>query len=207
MPCDCCADGGTTPESTLDDATDRTAPLAARTPLPAHVADALATALDHDDVDTLDDWVAALPAVFPEWPPAVPDLCHDPDGRHRATTPDDAFRLVCVLDALLLPHLLDAPVTVESSAPAGDDVTLELGPDGDADAPAGAVVSFGAVPAAPDGDPTAEHAVATVCPAIHAFSSLAAYEAWDAETEAATTPLSVERATALAARMVAAGDD
>lgn len=196
MDCDCCApaDGGVdTTAASLD------------TELPDSVGDALGTALDRDAPDTLADWVDVLAAVFPEWPPAVADLCHDPDGPHRASTPGDDFRFVCVLDAMLLPGLLGDPVTIESAPPVGDDVTLHLDTAGNVDAPDGAVVSVGAVSdSPPEGEATPEHAYGALCPAIHAFPSLSAYEAWDEQADAETTPLSVERATTLAARMVAA---
>jgi hypothetical protein len=196
MDCDCCspADGGTDAAAASLD-----------TELPEHVSDALGTALGQHSADTLDDWVASLAEAFPAWPPAVDDLCHDPDGPHRASTPGGDFRFVCVLDAMLLPGLLGDPVTIESTPPVGDDVTIHLDPDGSVDAPDGAVVSVGAVSETPPaGDPTPEHAYGALCPAIHAFPSLSAYETWAATTDAETAPLSVDRAAALAARMVAA---
>jgi hypothetical protein len=204
MNCDCCAstDGGTAhAESTAESTTESTP----ATRLPDHVADAFATAYDRPRLDTLDEWVALLPELYPAWPPGVEELCHAEDGLHRASTPDDDHRFVCVLDALFLPHLTGDPVTVHSTPPVGADVTLDVAADGTVDAPNGAVVSFGAVPKPPTGDVTAEHTYAAVCPAIHVFSSLADYERWNAGSSAETTPLSLERATALVARMADAG--
>lgn len=205
MDCDCCTstDGGTadaepTSESTSESTTE--------TRLPDHVVDAFATAYDRPPVDTLDEWVALLPELYPEWPPGVDELCHAEDGLHRASTPNDDHRFVCVLDAMFVPYLTDDPVAIHSTPPEGEGVTLDVAADGTVDAPAGAVVSFGAVPTPPDGAVTAEHTYATICPAIHVFPSLADYERWDAGADAETTPLSVERATALVARMATAGD-
>ena len=205
MNCDCCAatDGGTASEDSTTESTTESAP---ETRLPDHVVDAFATAYDRPPVDTLDEWVALLPELFPQWPPDVRELCHAEDGIHSASTPEDDYRFVCVLDAMILPHLTGDPVTIRSTPPAGEDVTMDVAADGTTDAPDGAVVSFGAVPEAPDGDLTPEHTYAAICPAIHAFPSLADYERWDGRTEAETTPLSVERATALAVQMASAGD-
>ena len=218
MDCDCCTttDGGTAPEestsaSTAESVSESTSESTSETGrsgvyLPDHVVDAFATAYGTPAVDTLDEWVALLPELYPEWPPGVEELCHAEDGLHRANTPDGDYRFVCVLDAMLLPHLTDDPVTIHSTPPEGEDVTMNVAADGTVDAPAGTVVSFGAVPTPPDGDVTAEHTYAAICPAIHAFPSLVDYERWDAGTDAETTPLSVERATELAVQMAAAGD-
>ncbi|WP_232686943.1 organomercurial lyase [Halobacterium zhouii] len=204
MDCDCCAatDGGTAREESTADATSKSAPeSAAGTRLPDNVVDAFATAYDRPPADTLDEWVAMLPDLFPDWPPAAEQLCHTEDGPHRASTPDDEHRFVCVLDPMLLPYLTGDPVTIHSTPPEGEDVTLDVAADGAVEAPPGAVVSFGAIPEAPDGDVTPEHTYAAICPAIHVFPSLADYERWDAGANAETTPLSVERATALVAQM------
>lgn len=171
--------------------------------LPNAVAAAFQTSLDADTApDTLDAWVGMLGDLYEDWPPAVADLCHDADGRHRAATGTQSFRFTCVLDAMLLPFLQGEPTTVTSSVPGTDtDVTFRV-TDSEVTGSPETVISFGAANRPPAGSVTAAHAYGVICPFIHAFPDADAYEDWAAGVDAATMALSLPVALGLAKAIV-----
>ena len=170
--------------------------------LPADVASAFQTSLDADTAPrTLAEWVGLLADLYDDWPPAVADLCHDADGKHRAESGEQSFRFTCVLDAMLLPFLRDEETTVTSHVPDGDAVTFRVTRT-EVVGPPDAVVSFGAAERPPQGEVTAAHAYGVICPFIHTFPDEDAYADWAADVDGATMPLSLPDALGLAKAMV-----
>lgn len=173
--------------------------------LPADVSSAFQNSLDADRTPrTLSEWAGLLHDVFGEWPPAVADLCHDVEGKHRADVAEQSFRFACVLDAMLLPFLRDDPATITSRVPGQDaptDVTFRV-TQSDVTGSPDAVMSFGAAVRPPQGEVTPAHAYGVICPFIHTFPSQAAYEEWTADVDGATMALSLPDAMGLARAMV-----
>lgn len=169
--------------------------------IPADVASAFQTSLDADTAPrTLADWVGLLDDLVDDWPPAVDELCHTADGKHRADAGAQSFRFACVLDAMLLPFLHGEDTTITSQVPGGDELTVHVTKT-DVTGPTDAVISFGAVGRPPEGDVTPAHAYGTICPYIHAFPDQAAYEEWADGVEGATIPLSLPDALGLSKAM------
>lgn len=167
------------------------------------VAEQVGSALGVAPPATFGDWLDALAGQFEDGAA----LCTTDASRHEARVGEERHHLRCVLDGLVLAHLREEPVTVRSeSRRSGEAVTLRADGNGVETDPAGAVVSFGVGSVAEGTD-----AYASFCPYVDAFPSLAAYERWAREADAATTPLSVaaarELAGAVAARMEIAGPD
>lgn len=170
--------------------------------LPDAVGSAFQTSLDADSAPrTLSEWVGLLDDLGDDWPPEVEDLCHDAEGKHRAETAAQSFRFVCVLDAMLLPFLHDSETTITSSVPAGDDITFRVTRT-DVTGPSDAVVSFGAANRPPTDEVTPAHAYGAICPFIHTFPDMDAYEDWAASVDGSTIPLSLPDALGLAKAMV-----
>lgn len=172
--------------------------------LPPHVGERLATLYGRDDrFETAGEWLGAMrPAVREEVDGAATeaDLCHADDGAHAIEIDGDDASFVCVLDPLVVPFLRDRPGTVRSETPlAGEEVVLDVGPDGVDATPEAAVISIGvARDVAADEPATIERTYATVCPYVHAFGSPAEYERWADEVDASTTSVSVETGLAVA---------
>ena len=173
--------------------------------LPSEVASAFQTSLDADTAPrTLVDWVGLLDDLVDDWPPAVDDLCHAADGKHRADAGAQSFRFACVLDAMLLPFLRDDPVTVTSQLQGADgDISFRV-TDTEITGPTDAVISFGAADRPPQGEVTPAHAYGVICPYIHTFPDRPAYADWAATVDGPTMALSLPTALGLAKAMVEA---
>lgn len=171
-------------------------------PLPPEIADNLQSLFGTDDhPETLSAWADMLAAAFGEdWPPAVADLCHDEEGRHRAETEGETYRFVCVLDAVMLPFLTDnSAVTVHSGGPeTGQTVVSHVSQSGIETDPEEAVLSFGVAPVAPETEPTPRLTYESLCPYVHAFPEESAYERWAEETDAPTIGLPLSEGFGLA---------
>ncbi|NHN46640.1 alkylmercury lyase [Halostella sp. JP-L12] len=136
----------------------------------------------------------------------VDHLCLAETSRHEARVGDETYHFACVLDALLLPFVLEGDATtvdVRSESPASDAVVaMTVSREGVSADPESAVVSFGieADPSPPaDRADAFEYGYRAFCPYVNAFPDEAAYEEWAAATpDAATTPLRAAKAFALA---------
>ena len=171
-----------------------------------------------DRPETLGEWTDAVAAAFgDDWPPAVADLCHDEDGRHRAEigtgSGTETYRFVCVLDAVMLPFLTgergdddtDRTVTVRSEGPeTGETVASRVSRERIETDPADAVLSFGVAETEGDGAPTPEETYGTLCPYVHAFPDEDAYERWAERIDAPTTALPLSAGLALVRALVRA---
>lgn len=168
------------------------------------VAENLRTLFGTDDrPETFGGWLDTLAETFgDDWPPAIAELCHDEDGRHRAETDDETYRFVCVLDAILLPFLVEESVEVRSAGPeTGETVTSVVSQAGIETDPEDAVLSFGVASVEPGTEVTARLTYETMCPYIHAFPDRDAYEQWDERTDAPTTAMPLSDGFALARAM------
>lgn len=187
--------------------------------IPPEVAENLRLLYGTDDGPaTFGEWIEAIATVFgDDWPPAIDDLCHDDEGRHRAVvgTGDgtETYRFVCVLDAILLPFLVESSVgdsagksvEVASECPeTGERVTTRASRDRIEVDPDDAVLSFGVAETDEHAEPTAELTYGAMCPYIHAFADRDAYDRWAAETDAPTTALPLDEGLALARAIVRA---
>lgn len=135
-------------------------------------------------------------------------LVSDGETPHEARVGDEVFHTYCVLDALVLPFVLEERVAIRSRPPKGGTVIeMDATPDRLKAKPRGAVVSFGAslglpetTDKAPQEDPeglldlTHEEG----CPTINSFPNVDAYRAWDQDTDAVTVVLTLAQAYALA---------
>jgi hypothetical protein len=121
-------------------------------------------------------------------------LCTAEDSPHEVRIGEEVHRTYCVLDALILPILANAPAVVRSSSPvSGAVVEIRIDPNRAEVTPLEAVVSYGWRL-----DRTGV-VFDDVCPFINAFVSQNEYDTWAAATpEAATMPLSISDAVALA---------
>ncbi len=126
--------------------------------------------------------------------PGPEDLVSESPTRHEARVGERTFHTHCFLDALVLPLVLgEKRAEIRSKSPvSGEEITAVVSDGAVEYSPPEAIVSFG-VTRAGHGPPQL-----VGCPYINAFSSLAEYERWEAETpQAVTTPLSVGDAFAL----------
>lgn len=160
--------------------------------------------------------LAAAPTTFGEWIAlagsslasadvslGLDAMCTTDRDRHEATIEGETRYFHCVLDTLLLPFVVDGPVTVRSESPSsGEVVEIRVSRDGVTVSPEDAVMSFGI---AADVDERADHAVdselayETFCPYVNAFASRQEYEAWaDATGDAVTVGLTMAEGFALA---------
>lgn len=155
--------------------------------VPPQVADALRVALDLSEPPaTLGDWAAAAARLLDESGVTVglDGLCTAESSRHAARVGDGVRQFHCVLDALLLPFVVDdqEEFRVESRCPvSGEVVDIVISRDGVEATPLDAVMSFGvAADFEPPADGTVSPALAyeSVCPYINAFPSRTAYEQW-----------------------------
>lgn len=165
-----------------------------------------------DAVDLTESLLAPAEPFGPE------SLRREEPTRHAVSLPDGVAHVPCVLDALVVAHLVEAdPVRIHSGSPSdGTVVAYEVRDDGIAAEPASAVVSFALAPEDLAGRPADEAVGADPampsCAYINSFPDEAAYEAWAASTDAAATmALPVDVADAFARRVAdgslfAAGD-
>ncbi|NHN60490.1 MULTISPECIES: organomercurial lyase [Halorussus] len=185
--------------------------------LPSEIADNLRSLFGTDDrPETLGEWTDAVAAAFgDDWPPALADLCHDDEGRHRAeveaATGTETYRFVCVLDAFMLPFLPevrgdgDRTVAVRSEGPeTGETVASRVTRERIETDPADAVLSFGVAETDPDAAVTPEATYGALCPYVHAFPDGDAYRRWAERTDAPTTALPLSDGLALVRALVRA---
>lgn len=156
-----------------------------------------------DIVHVHDETEAFVPEAF-TWQ----DMLVAEDSRHEVLVDDERFNTYCVLDALVLPFLLDERVEIRSMPPVGDNpIEIETTARLLEARPASAVVSFGFSLDIPEtrrsldaADPASlqELLHSEACPKINAFPDRSAYEAWAAETDAVTIGLTLAQAYAMA---------
>lgn len=211
--------GPTAHEPTGGDALDSFADR----PLTPEIADNLQALFGTDErPETFGAWTDAVAAAFgDDWPPAVADLCHDDEGRHRAETgagtedgsgteseagaESETYRFVCVLDAVMLPFLTDESVTVYSEGPeTGETVTSEVAQAGIETDPEDAVLSFGVAPVSRETELTPGLTYESLCPYVHAFPDETAYERWAAGIDAPTMALPLSEGFGLVRALVRA---
>jgi hypothetical protein len=180
-------------------------------PIPPALGENVATAFGLEEPPrTVGDWAESLAEVATggAFELDLEALCTTADSAHVAEADGERHHFKCVMDAFLLPAILDTDhVAVESTSPLdGERIQFSVTRDGVSADPPGAVISFGA---ATDVEPPADGqfdprvAYAQVCPYINAFPSRAAYERWDRETDGAVTiGLPVERGVELAGLLV-----
>lgn len=175
------------------------------------LGDRLSALMDTDEApETLggivrlhDETEAFLPEDF-TWQ----DLFVTEDSRHVVRVPDDEYNTYCILDALILPFLLDEEVEIRSDPPGGEPpIQIRASPTELEARPASTVVSFGFSEAVPEASEALEaddpqglqdlvHAEG--CPKINAFPDADAYRAWAEEAEAATVGMTLAQAYAMA---------
>lgn len=141
-------------------------------------------------------------------------LVSEGETRHEVRVGGDAYHTYCVLDALVLPFVLERRVEIRSQPPGSDEViAIVATPQRLEASPASTVVSFGVsrdlVEASKELEAQDESALlelthAEGCPRINAFPDHAAYEAWAQTAEAVTVVMTLAQAYALA-RDVASG--
>ncbi|MBX0324278.1 alkylmercury lyase family protein [Halomicroarcula sp. F13] len=123
-------------------------------------------------------------------------LCHD--SENRATIDGDTYHFHCVLDALVVPFVIEAdkPVLIRSESPvSGTVIEIRAGRDTLIVEPTDAVMSFGAAidfdtPDTDEFDLSLAHE--RFCPYANAFPTEAEYEKWAAQTDAVTTAFPIE---------------
>lgn len=179
--------------------------------MPSRVAEQFAVALGlEQQPDTLGDWVdgtakrlEAAGITF-----GVDEMCLTDSSPHRAQTDGETRYFACVLDALLLPFLLDdfREVEVRTKSPVSDSATeVRVSETDIVVEPSGAVMSFGIAgdTTPPDSrDGVLGFGTAQFCPYINAFVDEAEYDRWAEETpEAVTMPLPLEDGFELASAL------
>lgn len=158
---------------------------------------------------TLADAVDLTETLLSPGEPFGPEsLRREEPTRHAVSLADEIAHVPCVLDALVVAHLVDAdPVRVHSGSPSdGTVVCYEVADEGIVPVPDGAVVSFALAPEDLGGPPADVEAdpVLPSCGYINSFPDEAAYEEWaDATDAAAAMALSVDAADAFARRIAA----
>lgn len=128
--------------------------------------------------------------------------------RHEVRVGGDVYHTYCVLDALVLPFVLEQRVEIRSQPPGSEEVIeIVATPDLLKATPASTVVSFGVSRAlaettedmeALDDAALLELTHAKGCPRINAFPDHEAYETWDQTAEAVTVVLTLAQAYAMA---------
>jgi hypothetical protein len=177
--------------------------------LPSDVSAGFQTVLGlSEPPETLGEWADETRRVLDDhdFEFGVEHLCLTEESRHEAHVSGETRYFRCVLDALLLPFLVEErSVRVRSRGPLSDTVvTMDVTADDVTTDPETAVVSFGLdagldQEASPEAV-TAEFGYAAFCPYVNAFPTREAYEEWDERTAtAATTALTPTEALAAAA--------
>lgn len=176
--------------------------------IPAPLAETFGVALGlAEPPDTLGAWADETTRLLDDVGLTVgmADTCTSEASRHEVHVGDDVQHVHCVLDALLVPFLLEDPTTVDvrSRSPVSRTVIeLQVSRDDVVVTPGEAVMSFGV--AADVGPPEELEVEPTLayerfCPYVNAFVDEAEYDGWDAATpDAVTMPLSLADGHALA---------
>lgn len=176
--------------------------------LPTALREALSEFTDGRSIHTLGDWVDEIRRRTGGGSIAIEQLCHaNSTTDHWGEVDGERHHFLCFYDAVILAALVDEPVDVRTTSPAGTVVTATAaGSDELRVDPAHAVFSFGIDPsvlAAGDGEPSLADVYAAVCPYVRAFPDRAAYEAWREQIPAETVAMRLAGATDLAAALVA----
>lgn len=169
--------------------------------LPPEVAGQLQTAFGlPQPPTTLEEWVTITSAVADELGLTVSmdTLCTTEHSRHRATIDGDTHHFHCVLDALVVPFVIetDEPVSIRSESPVSETIVeIRAGRDAFTVEPVDAVMSFGVATGldAPDTDEfDLSLAHERFCPYANAFPSETEYGKWAAQIDAVTTVFPIE---------------
>ena len=181
--------------------TDRPSETYRDVELPPEVAEQLQAAFGlPESPTTLGEWVTITSEVADEIGLTVEmdALCTAERSRHRATIEGETRHFHCVLDALVVPFVLEAdePIPIRSESPvSGTVVEIQAGRDTLTVEPQDAVMSFGAAtdvdaPATDEFDLSLAHE--RFCPYANAFPTETEYEEWAVRTDAITTAFPIE---------------
>lgn len=176
-------------------------------PIPDALADRLQTAHELEDAPaTVGDWADGVRDAMADrldGSPAVADLCLAGTARHRAAWDGGTEQFHCTVDAMMVPFVVDEPVTVTSASPRdGTLVTVAVDGDEATVQPGDAVLSLGA-DAVEEGDGFEWNAaIEGLCAYGNAFPSRAAYEDWASGVDAETTAIPLAEGVGLAADLV-----
>lgn len=151
----------------------------------------------------LTDGIRGVVAERLDGPLAVGDLCVAGSTRHRAEWDGGIEQFHCTIDPMMVPFIVDEPVTVTSASPIdGTLVTIDVDGDDATVQPADAVLSLGAV-AFEEGDAFDWEAVIEgLCAYGNAFPSREDYEDWADGVDAETTAIPLAEGVGLAADLV-----
>lgn len=162
--------------------------------IPPRVADALRIAFGFDDPPaTLGEWAEGAARLLEENDVEVglEEMCTATASRHEARIGDEVQHFHCVLDALLLPFVLEGEYDVESRCPVSDEtIGIQVSRDDVEVTPPDAVMSFGVerdVRLRADDAVSPAFAYEHLCPYINAFRSREEYERWAADVPEAVT--------------------
>lgn len=169
--------------------------------IPPRVAEQLQTAFGlPQSPTTLKEWVTITSAVADELGLTVSmdTLCTTERSRHQATIDGDTHHFHCVLDALVVPFVIEAdePIIIRSESPVSETIVgIRAGWDTLTVEPTDAVMSFGVatdldVPDSDEFDLSLAHE--RFCPYANAFPTEAEYDEWAAQTDAITTAFPIE---------------
>lgn len=173
---------------------DRESPIEERE-LPAELGERF-VAIGYDRVPrTFGEWIEATSELLEatDVPTGFDAMCTDERTRHRATFGGETRHVHCVLDALLVPFVIDdgEPVEVRSRTPgSGDPIDIQVSRTAVSFSPETAVISFG-IASEFDGslgdgvDPATAYEL--FCPFVNAFPSREHYERWAASTDEAVS--------------------
>lgn len=177
------------------------------TDIPPPVGTQLGAALGLDETPaTLGEWVDALLARVDAagMTLGMDELCTAELSRHVARLGETTHYFHCVLDAIVVPFVVDEVdrITIHSGSPlTGTVVELHVTADEITATAEDAVISLGATtdvddPATEDFSP--QVAQERFCPYANAFPSQTEYEQWATETSAETMAIPIEDAHKLA---------
>jgi alkylmercury lyase len=203
--CDCCGTATRSTDSITTDDRWLTEPVMSAS-LPSDMKRYTSQFLGRE-IETLDALAVAIREVigddtgsdsdYDDVSVAIEDLCHVEDETlHRVTTADETSYFRCFYDGVVLAHLVDEPVEIQTESPAGELIEMRVSPDGTLDVtPSDAVMSFGiAADMDTDGDEidaVGELAEFIMCPYVKAFPTRDAYAYWAAGVDGATVGLSL----------------
>jgi len=169
--------------------------------VPVSLGERLQTAFRLDERPrTFGDWVDAMTHVAERdgLTLDVDVLCTTDRSLHRAKFDGETHHFQCVLDAVIVPFLVDGvdTVLVRTEGPvSGDRVEIPVRRGTVETEPPGAVTSFGVATDVTGQDPDGlgpAIAYQQVCPYVKAFPTLEEYETWAGTVDAVSIPVSIE---------------